>query len=35
MGPVVDSRIKPLDVGIPLLHVEYEVMGDEHNSSSK
>ena len=33
MGPVVDSRIKPLDVRIPVLHIEYEVRGVEHNSS--
>jgi hypothetical protein len=32
MGLVVDSRIKPPDVGILMLQIEYEVMLVEHNS---
>ena len=32
MGPAIDSRIKPPDVGIPMLHTEFEVKEAEHNS---
>ena len=32
MGPTIYSRIKALDVGIPLLHYEVEVIVVEHNS---
>jgi hypothetical protein len=31
MGPPVDSRIKPSDVGILVLHNEYEGGVVEHN----
>ena len=33
-GPVVDSRIKTLDAGIPMLYIESEVKVAEHNSSA-
>jgi hypothetical protein len=33
MGPTLDSRIKPPDVGISMLQTEYEVEVVEHNSS--
>ena len=33
MGPAVDSRIKTLDVGIPVLQTESEVRVVKHNSS--
>ena len=29
MGSVVDLRIEPLDAGIPMLHIEFEVMAVE------
>ena len=32
MGLVVDSRIKPLNTGIPMLQAEFEVRGVGHNS---
>jgi hypothetical protein len=31
MGPIVDSRIKLLDVGIPMFQFESEVRAVEHN----
>ena len=33
MGPTVDSRIKTLDVGVPLPHTQFEVKAPEHNLS--
>jgi hypothetical protein len=33
MNPTIDSRIKPPDVGIPVLQIEFEVKTTEHNSS--
>jgi hypothetical protein len=33
MDPAVDSRIKPSDVGILVLHTEFETRAVEHNSS--
>jgi hypothetical protein len=35
MSPIVDSRIKTLDVRIPLLHIEFKVKTIEHMSSSE
>jgi hypothetical protein len=35
MGPTIDMRIKTSSVGIPLLHVEFEVKATKHNSSAK
>ena len=31
MGPIVNSRIKTLDAGVSLLHIEYEVRANEDN----
>ena len=31
MGPTMILRIKTPDVGIPMLHIEYEVMAVKHN----
>ena len=33
MDPTIGLRIKALDVGIPLLRIEFEVKAVEHNSS--
>ena len=33
MGPVKDSRIKPLNARIPVFQIEFEVKAAEHNSS--
>ena len=33
MDPAVDSRIKPPDVGIPMLQTKHEVGVARHNSS--
>ena len=35
MDLVIDLRLKPLDVGILVLHIEFEVMATEHNSTIK
>ena len=35
MGPTIDSRIKLLDVGIPVFKIESEVRATEHNSLLK
>ena len=32
MGPIVDSRIKTLGAGIPMLQTEFEVMATKHDS---
>ena len=33
MGPIVDSKIKPPDVSIPMLQIESNIKTVEHNSS--
>ena len=32
MGPAIDMKLKPLDVGIPMLHTHSEVRVAKHNS---
>lgn len=34
MGRVIDSRIKPQNVIIRVLHIDFEVMAVKHNSST-
>ena len=35
MGPAIDLRIKIVDVGIPLLQIQYEVKVAKHSSLGK
>jgi hypothetical protein len=35
MGPTIDSKIKPLDVGTPMLQIKYGVKVVEPISSAK